>query len=198
MVTGGWNTAYTAEAYAMIGGYDPHATKGEDLSIGNRISMSRSSDGETPNTYVVGRIATRSDSSPRRFIYEAISGLPAYSDSFEDESVNKEIREKSPEDLLKMIEYLSRIDGSNKDAFEVMIRSSYGFIKGTTPSTEEAEKSMRFVMLMAGFEKDDYEFTSDGNINIKNWDNVSKALNDYRTRHSRPRNPGERTKYKTT
>jgi hypothetical protein len=50
---------------------------------------------------------------------------------------------------------------------------------------------------MAGFEKSDYEFTSDGNINIKNWDNVSKALKDYRARHSRPRNPGERTKYKT-
>jgi hypothetical protein len=198
VVTGGWNTAYTAEAYAMIGGYDPHATKGEDLSIENRISMLRSSDGEIPNPHVVGKIPTRSDSSPRRLIYEAISGLPAYSDSFEDESVNKRIREKSPEELLDMIKYLSRINDSNKNYFEEMIRSSYGFIKGTTPSTEEAEKSMRFVMLMAGFEKSDYEFTSDGNINIKNWNNVSKALKDYRARHSRPRNPGERTKYKTT
>src|SRR5690606_21501923 len=53
-ITGGWNNAYSAEAYAMIQGYDK-VTKGEDMLIGEKITMARG-DGDLPNLEVVGRV----------------------------------------------------------------------------------------------------------------------------------------------
>ncbi len=38
VATSGWNTAFTAEAYALIGGYLP-VKRGEDTDIGRRISI---------------------------------------------------------------------------------------------------------------------------------------------------------------
>ena len=38
----------------------------------------------------------------------------------------------------------------------------------------------------------DYTVDSDGRVHIKSWSHVSNSLHDYRTRHTRPRNPGER------
>lgn len=182
VITGGWNTAYTAEAYVLTGGYNPYQTKGEDMMIGERISMLRG-DGTIPNTYVVGKVASRSNSSPRRYIYEVASGKAAYGESFEDPAVNERIRTTPPEELMRLISNFSRVSERNKATFENMINNEYAFIKTMTPNGGEATKVTSFIMTWLGFKKSDYEFGADGRIKITNIENVKNALEDYRKRH---------------
>ncbi|MCL4418993.1 hypothetical protein M1146_02700 [Patescibacteria group bacterium] len=196
VITGGWNTGYTAQAYAMIGGYNPYQTKGEDMIMGERFSMTRG-DGTTPNTEVVGKVSTRTDSSPRRYIYEVASGKAAYGPDFEDESVNQEIRDKTPEELMAKISNFARLNESNAETFARMLNSEYTFIKATTPNITEAQKVTGFVLSFLGLKKGDYEF-KDESIEFKNWSNVQAALNNYRARHIAPRKEGERTSHKTS
>ena len=193
IITGGWNTAYSAEAYGLIGGYNPYQTKGEDMIMGERMSMIRG-DGITPNTQTIGKVASRTNSSPRRYIWEVASGKAAYGDSFEDPAVNAEIRSKTPEELMKRISFLSRIDDSNKTTFQQMINSEFEFLKATTPSGTDAREVAKLVLLYLGFKGDsDYKFLPSGSIEITNWNNAKKALEDYRTKHTSPPAPGQRT-----
>lgn len=196
-ITGGWNTAYTAESYALIGGYNPYMSKGEDMLIGERLSTARG-DGFNPNTEIIGRVNTRSDSSPRRYIYEVATGQAAYGENFEDPAVNALIRDKTPEELMESIENLSRIDSANTTLFASMVNNEYQFILGTTPSEADAQDVTKQVMLWLGFKPGDYEFGTSHNLVVKNWSNVSAALNGYRARHTRPRAEGERIRNETT
>lgn len=76
VITGGRNSAYTAEMYAKIGGYNPTMKMGEDMYIGQGISVYRGIERGTkdangryiPDTSVIGTVASRTDSSPRRFL----------------------------------------------------------------------------------------------------------------------------------
>jgi len=204
VITGGWNTAYSAEAYSLIGGYNPYQTKGEDMIMGERMSMIRG-DGTNPNTQVIGKVATRTDSSPRRYIWEVASGKAAYGDSFEDPAVNAEIRNKTPEQLMERISFLSRIDESNKVTFQQMINSEFDFLKATTPNEADAKEVAKLILLYLGFSnkggadgKGDYKFSASGKIEITNWANAKKALDDYRERHANPTGSGVRTGYKNS
>lgn len=213
VITGGWNSAYTAEAYALIGGYPGSESMGddrnvvpwamgEDMVIGERISMARGN-GSLPNTQVIGKVSSRSDSSPRRYIYEAASGQAAYGPDFENESVNDKIREMTPEELLLEVKKWERIDTTNQGDFEQMLNSEYNFIRTTTPNLEEAQEVARMALLWLGFKRDDYEFydlttgagITENRLRIKNISNVKAALENYRLRHPSPRQPGERTRY---
>ncbi len=180
-ITGGWNTAYSAEAYAMIGGYDK-ITKGEDMMIGEKISMARG-DGALPNLDVVGRVYTRTDSSPRRFVNEIITGRGAYSDDFEDEEVNRLIRESSLDELLDQISSVARIDSENQSDFQYMLEGHYKSIQVMTPTTTDAKAVFSRLMFFLGFKHSDYEFTNDNtDVQIKSLDNVKQALERYRQR----------------
>ncbi len=191
--TNGWNSGFTAEAYALIDGYTPIPV-GEDMQIGARISMVRG-DGSIPNLEVVARIGTRSDSSPRRFIAAIEAGVEAYDEGqFTNPRVNKLIRENSDEELLKQIDRVRRIDVDNEAEFNGMIQNYYNTMnyEHWAPSFDESERVMRRVMFWIGFSRDDYEIsnvkdangrTVSSSINVKSWDHVKKALNDYRLRH---------------
>lgn len=184
VITGGWNTGFTAQAYAMIGGYNPYQTKGEDMIMGERFSMARG-DGIMPNTDVIGKVPTRSDSSPRRYIWEAASGKAAYGPDFEDESVNKELRDKSPEELMQSISHLARLDDPNASFFQAMLNNEFQFIRATTPNEEKAQSVTQFALMSLGFKREDYEFKNSKLI-ILEWANVKNALNNYRVRHKIP------------
>ena len=202
VITGGWNTAYTAEAYALIGGYNPFITKGEDMIMGERMSMARG-DGTLPNTDVVGKVPTRTDSSPRRFIYEAVTGKGAYSEAFEDPIANAEIRNETPEELLAKIAWLSRIDNSNQKMFEQLLDNDYQFVKAMTPDPSTANTVETEILTYLGFKPPtagktgDFILSPEGNLHITNWSNIQAALNGYRARHQTPLKPGERTGYRT-
>jgi hypothetical protein len=145
--TTGWNVAYSAEAYAMIGGYESNASSGEDVLMGQRISIARG-DGELPNLDVIGKTYNKTDSSPRRFIMEAVTGRPSYEDgNFEDESINETIREKKLPELLSMISDVARIDETNQDQFKSWFTNYYSFVQTITPDTLAAQAVYKRMMV---------------------------------------------------
>jgi hypothetical protein len=180
-ITGGWNTGYTAEACAMIGGYDSTQVSGEDMSIGEKMTMIRG-DGDMPNLDVVGTVPTRSDSSPRRFLGEVVTKVPAYQD-FSNEAINKLIRETSLEDLLSQVSSVARITPENLGTFDGLFRGHYGSIKSLTPNEDAAKELYDSIMMWAGFKKEDYSYSKDS-VEIHNWDNLKNALESYRERVS--------------
>jgi hypothetical protein len=181
VVTGGWNTGYSAEAYGLIDGYDVVET-GEDMSVGEKITMVRG-DGNVPNLEVVGKVYSRSDSSPRRFIHEILTDKGAYAgDNFSDEEANQLMRDKSLDEALESIKRYARIDASNEGAFTGFMQWQAGFANSVTPSKAEAEELTKRLMFWLGFEKDDYEIVGDG-IAVKSWGHVKQSLEKYRQRY---------------
>lgn len=176
----GWNSGYSAEAYALIGGYDP-VPVGEDMILGERMTMIRG-DGQLPNLEVVGRISTRSNGSPRRFIKEIASGSDAYSEDFTNEGVNKEIRDRSTEEMMEDIAQYSRINTDNQTAFNDLISSYYQFVQTSTPSNQDAQQLMKRLLFFLGFKSGDYQILGP-EIQVENWKNVETALQNYRVRH---------------
>ncbi|MBI4066524.1 hypothetical protein HY411_02300 [Candidatus Gottesmanbacteria bacterium] len=196
-ITGGWNNGYTAESYALIRGYDRMRIMAEDTVLGERISMIRGN-GTMPNLDVVGNLPTRSDSSPRRFIKQIVTGKSAYSDSFVDEQVNQEIKTATLDELMNRIAHVARIGEENKHKFVGLLQWQYDYIKSIVQDETNARDTYDMVMLFIGLKKDDYAFTPDGKVEIKSLDNLKASLEDYRARHQAPRKSGERTKYRTT
>ncbi len=197
VITGGWNTAYSAEAYALVGGYDRGKEMGEDLLIGEKLSMIRG-DGVEPNLDVIGRVHTRTDSSPRRFIGEVMTGENAYSKTFTDEELNRIIKTTPISELMEMISPFARLSGSNWHEFQRIMDAHYRWVSSLSSDKEIGKEVFADVMGWLGFKKDDFAFTqaADGeHLAVTNWENVKDALEDYRTRHTRPRKRGERTRH---
>jgi hypothetical protein len=81
--TNGWNTAFTAEVYAKIGGYTRHRRLDEDMDIGEKISCLRAYQRRgvpVPQTQTMGWLPTRSEGSPRRWLHWAVTGVEPYRD----------------------------------------------------------------------------------------------------------------------
>ena len=183
VVTGGWNSGYTAESYAMIGGYDV-VEAGEDMSVGEKITMARG-DGRVPNLEVVGTVSSRSDSSPRRFIHEILTDEPAYAD-FSNEEANTRMREQSIDDFMETIKSFDRINATNEKDFAAYVNNTFGWAKSATPSTTDAVAMTKRLMLFLGFKKDDYDIDVEHDaVNVHTWDNVKDALDKYRQRSSK-------------
>ena len=199
ILTSGWNIVHTAESIALAGGYPAGSKQAEDTILGEKITMLRG-DGMRPNLSVIGRVGTRVDSSPRRFIAEVATGKPAYSgDQFSSPEVNELIRTKSTEELMQMIKPLARINDVNREKFEKTISGKLKWAARFSPDPQEFSHSMMFWL---GFKRnqkdvkgnpipDDYTVGSNGEVRIANWSNVENAMHDYRTRHTRQRRPGE-------
>ncbi len=190
VITGGWNTGYSAEAYALIGGYDSSMTKGEDMLMGEKMTMIRG-DGAMPNLDVVGKVATRSDSSPRRFYAEAIKGRGAYSDAFEDVEFNKYVKNTSLEQMREELAPLSRVDG-NESTFADRLNGHLEACRQVLGDKQKGEEMFGTLAMFMGFKKDDYTIRPDGTLDITNWNNFKDALNGYRARHQNPRPAGQR------
>lgn len=180
IITGGWNTAYTAEAYALIDGYE-NLTAGEDMTVGEKITMVRG-DGNFPNLEVIGKVYSRSDASPRRFIHEIRSDRGAY-DDFMNEEDNRKIREESVEEALQTIQKYARINESNQEALSRYLNGFYHGIQNVTPTRADANDFAKRLLFFLGFKKDDYEIGED-KIIVKNWNNVKEALENYRRRYA--------------
>lgn len=179
IVTGGWNTGYTAESYALIGGYEV-VEAGEDMSIGEKITMIRG-DGSTPNLEVVGTVSTRSNSSPRRFIHEILTDRAAY-DNFSDEEANRLIRETTTEEALQSIGKYGRIDDSNQEVFSNYINNILNWTRSSTPTHTDSIQLTKRILFFLGFKKEDYRII-DNHIEVVSWDNVKRSLEEYRQRY---------------
>lgn len=188
----GWNAGYSAEAYALIGGYDS-VTVGEDMRLGEKITMIRGN-GDLPNLEVISNVGSKSDGSPRRFIAEILRNTPAYSNDFSNEELNIELRERSITDLMDGIKEFERITPENKEIFDGILSGYSQFIKSVTPDDTSAQHTMQRLMHMLGFKPQDYSIVKgdEGDkIVVGTWDNVTAALHRYRNRLD-PQTPIER------
>jgi len=187
-ITGGWNTGYSAEAYAMIGGYE-NLRAGEDLTIGERISMVRG-DGNYPNLETIGTVPTRTESSPRRFINEIIRNKSAY-DGFGEGPDEQRIRDMPLTDLMSEISDFARISDDNRATFAGEADMFYGWCLSASPTRQDAREMVKRVMRSAGYREGDYTFSGDKLI-VTNWDNVTTNLNAYRTQFDRAQRPNRK------
>jgi len=196
VITGGWNTGFTAEVYAQINGYDPTMRTGEDMFIGQSISVLRGTkkpDGSvTPNTSTIETVKSRTDSSPRRFLMAFTLGIGPY-DKFGNYQEEKNLRGKSLDELLDGIKDMENLNDTNKSRLEKELSGLATFMKDTTPDEPSLLNSFGKVMFFLGFRKGDYriETQTDGtyNVIIDNIINVKNALEEYK------RNPKYKKRY---
>lgn len=188
IITSGWNTGYSAEAYAMIGGYEP-VRAGEDISIGERISMVRG-DGSYPNLETIGSVPTRTESSPRRFINEIIKHKGAY-EGFGEGPDEQTIRDMSLPDLMSQISDLAVISEKTKPAFHAEAKMFYDWCKSATPTEHDAREMMHRVMHGIGYRRGDYQL-SNGEVHVSNWDNVTHNLERYRNEFASAQRPNRK------
>lgn len=191
VITGGWNTAYTAESYALINGYDPDMKMGEDMYIGQAISVLRGSteaDGKFKlNTSTIKTVKSRTDSSPRRFLMSFIAGKGPY-DDFGNTDKEKELRAKKMEDLLVEAAPYAELNEANKPRLEQELRVLGNFMMERTPDEAAFRKSFGRVLFFLGFKKGDFDLSitkdADGKnhveIKVNKIDNVKAALEDYK------------------
>ena len=163
VISGGWNTAYTAEAYAKIGGYVPDII-GEDMKIGQKISILRGTKGVNGeyvlNTQTAEMSGLRSNSSPRRFIDTMAKNIGSY-DDFEDQS----LKEKTIDELLDGIKQYEKIDESQKASYENAINKLREFVYGTMPSPQNTEVFEK-ILWATGLKKENISVRSDGSIKL--------------------------------
>lgn len=180
VITGGWNTAFTAEALAMIGGYTSTKGIGEDTEIGEKITRVHglgSDDRLDVNLDVIATVPSRSSSSIRRLLTEKIRATDRYIPSeFMDEGVNDLIRLKSIDELLEdpALKRVERLSDDNALEFRKMICA----VCNTAISLYHGEEIFDSIMFHAGFQKADYSLA--GTLEILNWGNVKRKLDTYR------------------
>ncbi len=208
----GWNMAFTAEAYALIGGYLPIKAR-EGFDIERRISIMRGTvDNQgrfIPNTYTVERIPIRMQSSPRRYILAVVKDTRPYLD-FADMQKTTEVRELDPYEMVSTLPY-ERLSWENIAVFEEVLTQQWQFFARTVKNPDNRLRVFRRFMLFLGFaryrisENDDgsstvinsrvsnedstswhldYHITPDGKVAIDNIGNMKYALDRYRDKHT--------------
>jgi hypothetical protein len=198
VVTGGWNCAYTAEAYALIKGYDAFRKIGEDMDIGQKISILRGiKSGNTiiPCVDTIGRTPSRISSSPRRFIYTMAKEEGSYQ-NFADDDLDRRLKSMSDDELLKLLNKYERLSFDNKDKFQAIISGLYGFLTSAMGGhSNTTEYIFRRAMFFLGFKQEDFKIKqvdytdaagerhTGWGIEILNIDNIKRYLDEYRTLH---------------
>lgn len=158
LVTSGWSSAFTAEAYAEIRGYTPHRLFEEDMDIGEKISCLRGYEEGgrfVAQTHTIGRVPIRSEGSCRRWIYSLRTRLSPYDeandyDNFFNrrheaavkgqslDALEKHLREPSPRDEAEILtgllqadlDFMLRAGGAEGEAAFRRVLSWLGFRNG--------------------------------------------------------------------
>jgi len=185
VVSGGWNTAYTAEVYAQIGGYNLTRVIGEDMEIGQKISVLRGSkdakDGRfVPNTHTARASGLRGSSSPRRFINALAKRMSPYED-FDNQALKK----MTLDQLLDQIKEYSEADQKHLPKFQEELDILAGFFKNSifSGSPKWQEIMRRSLTLGMGLkEKEHYDLTADGvTLTSKGMQRIIDNLKEYKT-----------------
>lgn len=181
--TYGVNTAHTAEAHALIGGYDWDGIVGEDLDIGKRISLLRGKieNGQfVPELRSLGLMRTRTNSSPRRYLWGLYKNIGyIYS---KDNFAKEDMRTLDQTEMINsMPQVYRRITEENKRFYEKELWFLYENLRKMVPNQRAAKRIAGRTMILLGFKHTDFEVTDDG-IGIISSRNFSEAMAEYRKR----------------
>ena len=180
VISGGWNTAYTAESYAEIGGYVPDLI-GEDMKIGQKISLLRghndANDNAIINTKTAETSGLRSNSSPRRFIDAMTRKISPY-DDFENQS----LKDKTIDELLDGVKQYEKASEAHRGNYENAMNILKNFIAKEMKQPEASDVFFRVLWAM-GLKKDDYIVMPDNSIKLtdKGMPTIMSLFEKYKT-----------------
>lgn len=191
VVSGGWACAFTAEAYALIGGYLEGTVVGEDVATGQLCSIARghrdSVGNMVPFLDITKTIPVKEESNFLRLGKELVTGVSAYD---KEEFENQDIKKKSELELLEALKPFRRINPEDKDnvrRFQEVVCGAFYFLRGGVGNDEQFLTHYAPLYLFAlGFKKGDYEIVrTDQNVDlkIKNWSTLMSHLDQNRQKH---------------
>ncbi|MFD0558176.1 hypothetical protein FB566_3475 [Stackebrandtia endophytica] len=181
--TSGWNTAFTAEVYARVGGYSRQRPFEEDMDIGEKISAFRAyrQDGQlVPQVATVGRIPTRAEGSPRRWLYWAATGTEPYADGNDYENFFRRDHERAVKDralteLETLAETATRLD---VDRLTEAMQRDLDFLTGRCGGDGNEAVLYRRVLALIGFRPGDADIDG-GRLCIRSVAGVAERLARY-------------------
>lgn len=187
VITGGWNTSFTADVYTQIDGYgtrpwlDQIGTT-EDVDMGRRISLLRSNQTRNgipvPNTHTIGTHPSKLRGSPRRFLHSLASGIGAYA-HFDDEQVSAQIRHGDTDEMLKRILPVAKLSEENKGHFENYLTSAYNTLHSVTTDQALSKKLFSRYLLGVGIGKFKIETGTNGVQTRISTNNLSQTEPDW-------------------
>lgn len=169
VVTGGWNTCFSAEIYSAIGGYTIDVPLFEDMDIGQRISVLRGKwrQGEfLPNMSTVSKAFFRSSSNAARAIFALSRKHHLYDASnnfrefFSGPHV-KDIKSGNLDSALGIISDFETMTSSNIWRFEAHLNDLLAEVHRIVQCSDESLHIMSRTLCALGFERSEYD------LNIK-------------------------------
>jgi hypothetical protein len=183
-VTGGWNTYFSAAAYASVGGYSRLRFL-EDLDIGNRISVMRGHEargGFRHDVRAIGSLPFRMSSSPVRFLQALLAGGEPYSsrngyESFFAEETDRIVKGNDLSGLLDKLRARGGPEGAAKAGFDDVLGKVHSSLRGILPT--HADRIFERVMFFLGFAPKDYALTAHG-PDIRDYGSFLRRTEAYR------------------
>jgi len=173
VVSSGWNTAFSAEVYAQIGGYTRQRLFEEDMDIGEKISCLRAyptSQGLLPQVNTTTSISTRSEGSPRRWFYRIAKGIEPYDDTNDYENFlahRHELVIKSTPltDLGRSIAPYTQLTAANIPLLREILQRDLNFMKTNRGCSKQGTLDYQWVLRKIGFQEGEVAI-SEGQLEI--------------------------------
>jgi glycosyltransferase involved in cell wall biosynthesis len=185
-VTGGWNTYFSAQIYAAIGGH-ARIRFLDDVDIGNRISVLRAGADTKPNFEVrsIERLPMRMSSSPSRFMHALIKDADPYSGddnyaSFYDAEVEEVVKRNDIPALLEMMKPTADPHGPARAKYDAVLQRVHSALVDIDPV--RADALMRSVMMHLGFARSDYELAT-STLKVASYVNFQATVQANRRRY---------------
>ncbi|WP_203855194.1 hypothetical protein [Plantactinospora mayteni] len=180
LTTSGWNCAFTAEVYALVGGYNRDRPFEEDMDIGEKISCLRAFERDgtlVPQVNTVGWLPTRAEGSPRRWLYWAATGVEPYEDTNQHENFFRRDHERVVKDCsLTELEQLARpYTVLDPDRVTAALQRDLDFLPGRCGGRDDGRAVYQRVLTLLGFAPGE-AVVSDGTLRIRSLDAVGARL----------------------
>ncbi|MFI6394289.1 hypothetical protein [Nonomuraea sp. NPDC050540] len=187
VATNGWNTAFTAEAYAMIRGYTPDRWLGNDADIGEKVSIIRGTvtgNGVAAQTHTVELTRQRAEGSPRRWLLQANDGISPYDRAgnyrnFYSNETLQNLVEKDLPALLSGAQFTARISADNVHRFEAELTDRWRTIAEVRKNQEAARRQAVITFGLLGLGEQDWDLDGE-QVRILNITGLREALDNVR------------------
>ena len=190
VVTGGWNTCFSASIYALIRGYTPEVRIFEDMDIGQRISVVRGAwRGKrfVPDVSTVRRVRFRATSSAARALLALIQKRHIYDDRdnysfFFDKAHETQVRQANLDELLETLAPETTLNDRTVHRFETLCEDLLEETRRIFGDRNEAQRVFSRTLWLMGLHRRDIRTSPEGRIKFLNY---SPFLTSARAFHNR-------------